>query len=344
MPDLLVAPRDTATEEDEAIYDSGRGDSRGYYADGAYTAAPVTRPSGSAAGSQAEDGDDPRGIFYASLLLRYRLLRANLRVEPPPTARASLDDQHPAHLSSNSKAAYVQWRYLLRTTDPVPVQVAAMDQQTVLRLLKLLTSGFLKRRREVETRTGRWVWALLGRLEEAGCLGSEDVSVVRELGKRAVWLLAGLREETVADALDEELGEEQDGVDSVDGRDGVNGASVDDKSPSAGQEEDPLMAEQEEEIEEGELSPEPELVVGASHDGEGRDSKDGAPNDQSLDPADVEAARAKLLSRLPEGDVPAASTQDDGFPSKSTLATLDMILTIVGECYGQRDLLEFRSM
>ena len=54
---------------------------------------------------------------------------------------------------------------------------------------------------------GAWSWALLARCREVGEMGSEDVAVLRILGKRAVWLARGLsvgRREEEEDEEDED--------------------------------------------------------------------------------------------------------------------------------------------
>ena len=84
--------------------------------------------------------------------------------------------------------------------------------------------------------------------------------------------------------------------------------------------------------------------------------------------ADIEAAKARLLARLEAssvstgGDMQSGSrspkterakiadaqggkeaVSDETNPRLNTIATLNMILTVVGEFYGQRDLLDFRD-
>jgi hypothetical protein len=71
---------------------------------------------------------------------------------------------------------------------------------------------------------------------------------------------------------------------------------------------------------------------------------------------EVAAAKSRLLQRLQSPpalsghsgnerprsrEVPNEKGRD--CPNKNTCATIDMIVTIVGELYGQRDLLEFRD-
>jgi hypothetical protein len=44
-----------------------------------------------------------------------------------------------------------------------------------------------------------------------------------------------------------------------------------------------------------------------------------------------------------EDETGAPEASEDAVPNDNTKATIDMILTIVGELYGQRDLLQFRD-
>lgn len=127
-----------------------------------------------------------------------------------------------------------------------------MDTETVLRLLRMCNSK-LKRRRNIERRLSTWIWSLLARLPDVGTLGGEEVFVVRDLGKRAVWVGLGWQDDAVAKATEAQY-----------------------------------------------------------EDGE-------------------------------EGDVAVVASDGVITADENTLATLCMILTIAGELYGQRDLLEFRQ-
>ncbi|KAK3495505.1 hypothetical protein B0T13DRAFT_295692 [Neurospora crassa] len=88
-------------------------------------------------------------------------------------------------------------------------------------------------------------------------------------------------------------------------------------------------------------------------DGEVLDDEKGGPNlpaASSKDDAeaDIAAAKARLLSQLDEhtaaADAEAQQREDELTRQRLNMrATLNMILTVAGEFYGQRDLLEFRD-
>lgn len=377
---MLVAPKDTEEAVNEELYNSGYGDMRGYYQDGAYTALPVAdfaTPDDTVdegvevtEEEEREAGHDPQDVYRKSLHLRYRLLRANLRIPPPRAALVALDENHPISFSEipgNLSKRSSKWRYIFRNIDPLPGQVAAMDQQTVLRLIRFSTYGFLRRNRNIRPTVARWIWVLLGKLEEVGCLSSEEVGVVRDLGKTAVSVLVGIGGASEDDEQ-KEHGEDPEGERPTRSGEGSLGneaefteeakaetalteaakssleredraVSLPGEEPSTGKVEDPS----DEDVEEGEIrdgvvpdcrtSPKHEEVV-----------LDIPANSTKCGDEDFKAAKQRLLARLPTPSAPADPNEEEPFPSPNTTATLDMIITIVGEHYGQRDLLEFREV
>ncbi|KAI9778846.1 MAG: hypothetical protein M1816_003888 [Peltula sp. TS41687] len=390
VPNLLVAPKDTEEAVKEELYNSGYGDMRGYYQDGAYTALPDADSASTGVAvaggeeEEEEEEEEPQDVYHKSLLLRYRLLRANLRIPPPPVVLALLDENHPISLP-------VRWKQkrALRDTDPQPGQVAAFDQRIVLRLLQLLTGGSLRMKQNIRPRAARWIWVLLGRLEDVGCLSSEEVSVVRELGKKAVAILVGIGGRSDDDEQSQNQnqnhnaedadgdtamgnGEEDLGIKTGRTEKGaamIAAATDTDRSslekekngivrpstedPSTGKLEDPP----DEDLEEGEVD---EDMIIAS------DPRSSAKNDErvlhnhpaaegptcseekaatAVAAAANEPSLAWVPTALPAATAPTEEeTDDEPFPSANTTATLDMIITIVGESYGQRDLLEFREI
>lgn len=338
---------------------------RGYYQDGAYTALPAAHSGTPDAGGTEEE--DPQKVYYESLNLRYRLLRAKLRIPPPSEVLAALDDSHPISFSTKSRRRFSKMRYCLRNTDPLPGQVAAFDQQTVLKLIRSITCHFLKRNHNIKLGVARWIWVLLGRLEEVGCLSSEEVSVVRDLGKRAVSVLVGIEggsddDEQIRNAEDADgeiatrsaegdLGVEADyaeeeraatttiqtdksGLEKEDGA-----VCLPNEVPSTGKLKNPSN----EDVEEGKISDDiaPDRRSSAQDDEASPDNPAEAP---MYNEEDFGAAKERLLARLPSATASAGPKEDEQFPSVNTTATLDMIITIVGEHYGQRDLLEFREI
>lgn len=277
-------------------------------------------------------------------------------------------------MSNRVREQHSEWLPLLRVTDPVPRQIVAMDQGMVLKLLKLITVSCLKRRHNIETRLGRWIWALLGRLEDVGCLTSEEVSVIRELGKRAVWVLAGkMQNPATGQAVDSEVPEylQEDSLEAVD----CDAEECTNNPPSILQTQEATRGTTEPmagtpngsstyaEASEGlpiDLSMAPSSLQ--NHNGRkpqihdcrsiGPNEGDGerATGEPALAPvtsttldhyeADVTEAKQHLLAQLSTTQV---VEEGEAFPSSNTSATLDMIISIVGELYGQTDLLEFRE-
>ena len=161
-------------------------------------------------------------------------------------------------------------------------------------------------------------------------MGSEEVGVVRGVGKRAGWVLrrmaAGegvwgmdgppeVEEETAAEE-EEQIGDVQE--------DGVAGG---------------VGSHMMDEEENGELAEAKERVI-ASLD-----------SPKSIEPRPVSKAvedqpkEENEASIEPHGDTvtngPAEAKEND---LHSVHATLDMIVTIIGECYGQKDLLDGRLL
>ncbi|KAI9833338.1 MAG: hypothetical protein M1819_003733 [Sarea resinae] len=393
VPSLLVAPKQPGIEEQQSIYESGVGDARGYYFDGAYTAAPAVLSTVQTRAGQRDEGGndgptDPQDAYYTSLLARFDLHTSHLHLPPPAAAIAALDDSHPITLPQNSHVAFTQWRQLLQSTDPAPAQLASMDQDTVLRLLQM-TTGMVKRRKEIEPRLSTWVWALLGRLREVGCLGSEEVAVVRELGKKAVDVrrtFIGWRPEAEEDTeeAEEEEEEEEEGKEKNEEEAESKFGVIRDRSTNAEKEADgidqdthaaPLSQTENEEVY---PPPAPYSEINTTATATPTPAENSPPNLSLADPSlDLAAAKARLLAQVtdpgpsssPSPSSPShpphlSASSATALPIKrtktrtptqekatsvpmvdaNTLATLDMIVTVVGDCYGQRDLLEFRDL
>ncbi|SPO00053.1 uncharacterized protein DNG_02905 [Cephalotrichum gorgonifer] len=405
IPHLLVAPKigpqlpssfqrndsrgddDTSDEEGEVpqrtIYDNGTGDFRGYYRDGAYTAAPD--PKDDTDGDEYHDSEEGAAAavaeaYFTAIRTRFHSLRSRLHTSPPPHLVTALPASNSPLVGAFGPRSYtfIQWTKRLESTDPLPVQVASMDKDAVLRILRVMMGGkFLRVGREVSERTSRWLWALLARLPPVGELAHTEVGWVRDLGRRAVLLgrslaeMAALREEMaggggdlgINDGVDESDEDEDvaqefegDGIYSEDDETRPEGTQQSDSAEGDGGETDqdgrvdvdggadtkPEDGEGEEGVEE-----EAEGDAPMDMDIEGEDDADDEP------PEDLEAAKRRLLAQIgqirdssPQESV--AGEEDDG--GEATMrarmnmrATINMILTVAGEFYGQRDLLEFRD-
>lgn len=251
-----------------------------------------------------------------------------------------------------------------------------MDKGAALRVLRVVMGGrFLRVGREVSERTSRWVWALLARLPPAGELGHTEVGWIRDLGRRAVLLgrslaeMAALREEVaenggdlgVNDGVDESEeddaavqeyegeeayseGEESKAEECEGERDAGSGGDGDTSGVScpAKEVENTTGEKKDESLEEGEEPGGDDIPMDIEDEGEVQ---------EEAQAEDLEAAKARLLAQL--GETGAASSQGsvageegDEATTRARMnmrATINMILTVAGEFYGQRDLLEFRD-
>jgi len=284
---------------------------------------------------------DAQDVCHASLLRRFYALRLRLQRRPPVEDVGALDPVvNPFEIGAGDGGwrEVNRWRRVLLEEMPKMVQIAAMEGDLVLKLVEVLGWLLTRRRlldrggggsvgagREAEgpdgRRLGAWAWALLGRLGERGTLSSEEIAVVRGLGKRAVGIVrtwegaSDQSEDWLEDAGDSEEQEDEDAEwaeDILDGREG-NTSSEDEAD-----EEEATAVVQTQPIAETDAV--------------------------SAPPVTLEAAQASLLKRL-ASLTPSANTfatEDD--VKHAAFATLDAIITIVGQCYGQRDLLEARNL
>ncbi|KAL9632131.1 MAG: hypothetical protein Q9164_005513, partial [Protoblastenia rupestris] len=178
VPNLLVAPSSPRDDHEYREYPQG------FYSDGAYTAAPLTS---STANPQIEDPDDidPQEAYYTRLLARFVDLHSILHSTPTTTQI----DQTAMLLMQNKRAV---WRGKLLKTTPTMRTLSQVPQENIIYGLKvlgdLLTQTNLKHIKYGK-HLGAWSWALLGACRQIGEMGSEEVGVLRDVGKQAVWLL-----------------------------------------------------------------------------------------------------------------------------------------------------------
>ncbi|OAL30927.1 hypothetical protein AYO20_08512 [Fonsecaea nubica] len=253
----------------------------GYYFDGAYTALKQTLPSVEV---EAKPSLPSAQIhYYDSLLAHFRLARATLRCPPPLSAVEVLRSSQFISFPANTRKVQKQWEQHMVSTDPHPVQVACMDADTIVELVRFLSEKLHKMLHTRDpariTRVGAWTWAVLGKCRDRGELSSEEIGDIRKLAQRALWL--------------QDVGDERHGTE----------------------------AEEEEEEEEGEAENESP-----------NENPDAGTNDITEETTTLENGHGE--AELVEGI-------DDS--NRNHRVILDMIVTIAGEVYGQRDLLDLRS-
>lgn len=320
--------------------------------------------------------------YFASILKQYYRTRDLLHAEPPDNAASRLSRSQATEAPSfgrNSSTTKL-WSRLLQTTDPHPIQVALMSKDTVLRILHVMIGGkFLRSGHSIPQRTSQWLWALLARLPDMGELNHTEIGWIRDLGRRAVLLgrslaeMAALRDELADDGFgvndnvdanssDEEVVAEavEEGDEDCDappaaeaitnGPPDTENAVINSSSPipiAVPEDENKITAGKDDEgVDDGE-------IVQANDDSENEDVAMDTASDSDADegeiieqPDDAEAleeAKRKLLARLAESENERREEEERRNARMNMRATLTMILTVAGEFYGQRDLLEFRE-
>lgn len=237
----------------------------------------------------------------------------------------------------------------MRNTDPHPLQLALMSKESVVRILRVLIGGtFLQRGHTLSERTSQWLWGLLARLPDRGELNHTEIGWIRDLGRRAVLLGRSLAEMA---ALRDELADGGLGV-----NEGVDASSSDEDAGCTDAEEEYTKAPSANNNTPSEPSQSPKQ--GTNNDDEEEEEEDGeiqesdadvameldsgSDEEHEVDQGDLETAKRKLLDRLEAED--EVDAQDVRMRLRINMrATLDMVLTVAGEGYGQRDLLEFRE-
>jgi hypothetical protein len=261
-----------------------------------------------------------------------------LKCNPPLSAIEALDPSTLISLPPDNENAQSQWRLHLQSSDPLMVQLACMDSESVLEAVKVLTGTMAQTVRSKSQdkilRFGAWVWGVLGKCRDRTELCSEEIAVLRELGKRAVTLLVGIRDKArKAKDASQELSEKE-------------GEDVQEVIPPD--------------------EPAAETVLEDSIDtDDARMQRENLDDDGSVDNEQDAAALEAAKKRLQNSFLSTSGTESrseravaggtndplgaNGAEKKMAVdqqvrATLDVILTIVGEFYGQRDLLDFRDI
>ncbi|KAK2767407.1 hypothetical protein FQN54_003563 [Arachnomyces sp. PD_36] len=360
LPHFFIAPKVPENDGADTAATNGTNgvneppEQDGFYIDGVYIAASTTNdnipPTHPANGS--DSGPDPQESYYTLLQHRFLLLRSTLKCTPPASAITSLDTNHPITFPTNSRKARTEWRRLLQAADPHMAQLACMDIESVLALTSVVTRLLSEVVRGGDVRKvkrlGAWAWGLLGRCRDISELGSSEVGEIRELGKRAAKVLVKMRESQREIEMEVSQLQEQQEEEPVE----------EEEQQSEGEEGDAELTSHAE----GEKSEGPTEAIMVSEEVSVQVESTHTNGDSA--PEDLEAAKARLQAELStnisapvtapsistdEGEVVEEEAEEeivDGPTEtrKQSRAMLDMIITIVGEFYGQRDLLESRDL
>ncbi|PNP58892.1 hypothetical protein THARTR1_01140 [Trichoderma harzianum] len=364
-------------QEDESEEEGEPGQSKGFYEDGAYVG--ISEEWGVDIDQDDEPGEeDPEaiqkavnGAYFASILSQYYRTREILHSKLPDNAASRLSRSQATEVTSLSPSTTRLWTRLLETTDPHPIQVALMSKDTVLKIIRVLIGGkFLQSGHSIPQRTSHWLWALLARLPDVGELNHTEIGWIRDLGRRAVLLgrslaeMAALRDQLaedgfgVNDNVDANSSDEEEGEDyhAPAADDATANGPPDTKNGIQDSPPAPITIPKDEvktHVEgDGEIVDDGEIAKAnegsededvAMDTGSDSSADEGEITEQADDRAALEEAKRKLLARLAESEHERLKEEERRNARINMRATLTMILTVAGEFYGQRDLLEFRK-
>lgn len=320
-------------------------------------------PASTSTREQTDEGSDdldPQEAYYTSLCARYQDFSSTLHSAGPTPSQVAPTVQT---LLSGKRNV---WAYAILNTTPTMSLLSQLQQQMAIRGLEVLAE-VLTRSNLISTKgnnVGAWAWGLLGRCRELGQMSSEEVGVLRGLGKQAVWLLRRMS----AGELDKEDRDQKEDVKDDTGGNVSDGGNS--ESSDAGQPMDDEAARPED----GEPHAE-SLQPPIACDLNGVGSPDSLIGHDEYNDT-LTAARQRVLANLEstEGSKPDNTGETDrthtaqiseesksnrintdnktmdllvhaeNETTKNIHATLDVIVTIVGEFYGQRDLLDGRLL
>ena len=362
---MLVAP-----SKDGINGDGGRGnldeeEVRGYYEDGAYMALPAQGSSRLVGGlddkmqddHEDEDEDlDPQQAYYTSLMDRFQALRSIIHSPPPDSARLTPKYQTRRGMVSAATrandlhgATHSQWRFELTQNEP-PMQVlACMSQEAVIRALSRLETMLSKSNLHSHPSgkvLGAWCWGLLGRCKNLGEMSSEEVAVVRVVGKTALRLGQKLRNQQRLGQEEAETGEvEEEEEDLEEDRESRDLLAEMDITPDVNATSDTPGKNETASIAEAIVDNKPITGTGTGSGGQDEEMEDGELDETEETAELLVKAKRTLLARV-RSTSPAlltAGPAEEDIEAR-TFGTLDMIVTIVGEFFGQRDLLDARDV
>ncbi|KAF2131953.1 hypothetical protein P153DRAFT_364417 [Dothidotthia symphoricarpi CBS 119687] len=334
IPDLLVASAVDSTHDnsDRRTSLDAFGGQQALYRDGTWIA--VDREFVASDDSEY-DSDyhelDAQEECYKQLLGRFRALR-NTYNEAHSQDPAQRKEAGFERSDAQPPQSRHWWLYTLDREYPTLAQVFQMDDRTLYRGLEYCTHA-LDRFDTISGQKSCWIWTLLALAGDVGTLDHWKISRIRELGQKAGRLSRKLHSgQRFKDRQNEAVAEKGKEVD------------VDESTEVPEDNEQDVQEKEDEHPTTDANGSEVEMPV----------SEDGTHVDTNVEANDLEKARARLLAQLGDRLVQTGlpSSEDRKVPSDSNLpvvdsntrVTIDMILTVVAECYGQRDLLSFREV
>ncbi|KAH7057168.1 hypothetical protein B0J12DRAFT_653600 [Macrophomina phaseolina] len=361
------------TYDERGPYDTG--DFRGYYEDGAYVACPApiigpvippgyknaeasnTDDSGSLEDEYLEeelgDGDnfdvqmvDAQEEYHNRLLLRFEGFRKLLAQTPPENSKASLDHSQWFEFPTTPKAMRLAVRHWLKAfaeKPPHPAQIAQMDSYCVLQLLDILKRK-LECFKDINENVSVWIYALLARLTEVLPIYCDEASVVRELALRALMVRVTFTGEHVPELenkVPDYYAEDKDFFEHVE---------ADPRQNKKKQQQQ--QQENEKPVKTREVPDEDELMRALREKKELIARKEALQKRVDEMPAweikrEVFGLEPRSASDNEDEEEEKAESEQEGKtpnPNANTRTTLDMILAVACDVWGQKDLSKYREI
>ncbi|KAB2580539.1 hypothetical protein DBV05_g886 [Lasiodiplodia theobromae] len=368
---LPITFRGTEPGDSRAIYSTAVGDTRGFYEDGAYVArpsliGPVMPPAYAASRAfdeeekEVEEGEhddedqvDVQEEYHNRLLLRFEGFRNLMAQKPTEDQQESLDKScyctFPRNNPKVMRQAVRRWLEVFADTPPNPVQVAQMDSYCVLKLLDILKRK-LECFKDVEENISIWIFALLARLCEVIPIHCDDASIVRELALRALMVRVTFTGEHIAeleDKVPQYYTEDQEFFDHVNADprqgkkqeedDGITDLRkmLDEKKELLARKEalQKRVAEMPRMMSKREAFGMSPREPSGDEEEEGETTKSAATPDDALSSQEAASVEEESVMDHKEDGKPN--------PNANTRATLNMILAVACDVFGQKDLSKY---
>lgn len=279
--------------------------------------------------------------FYDLLIQRFddvRTTLAHLDISPEVTKYKKPQDGKRA------------WYDTMEQEYPLPRHIKSLDQHSLFWGLEACTHTVSDlSSNTIPPQLSCWIWSLLASIGDAGTLDHERVSIIRDLGLETGLFGARIREAKGRDAHGQTAGADEGEISNASQHDQARCTSPapgymsesDAEMSLSGDESSALHATNDFELQEARarlLAQLGDRLVQnsekmASHD-EGL-AKHGLSNGSSLNNG---ALHGDGTTFIYEGSTLTSSI--DG----NTRLTIDMVLTVVAECFGQKDLLRYRQL
>jgi hypothetical protein len=331
---------------------------RGYYEDGAYIAR-EHRPIGPALlPTDISLGQEVQEAYHAVLLKKYTVLRAQLE-HITGTKLLERIESDPTFIYKEVAHSRHEWLDSLDRVPPTPAQLAQLSTKDIFRALELCTRN-LSRAGEISRTRAYWIWCLLGKVREYGTLDNSQVGIIRQLAKKSAALGMRLRGATVPAFELPQAESESDNESVVDWDMNVSDddgkvtedameieAEADKHPPDTLEAAKARLLAQVDDMAVAEVAPNVKSID-ALHAAVLAQLGDRLVKPTLLSRDEAEQQRQTLrdqkLGKHVEDVPPLKNAEPEDDAIMHTKATIDMILTVAGECFGQRDLLAYREV